>query len=96
MPVAPGAVQAAGGVPIVLGAACGTMGGYPHVAHVVSADLDRLAQLRPGGAVRLERVSLVEARRIDRESRLAHSARLAQIVTAASDRPAESETDHRD
>src|SRR4029077_10506692 len=44
-PVAPGAVQAAGGQLIVLGIACGTMGGYPHVAHVISADLDGLGQL---------------------------------------------------
>ena len=50
-PVAPGAVQVAGGQLIVLGVACGTMGGYPHVAHVISADLDRLGQLKPGDTV---------------------------------------------
>ena len=80
MPVAPGAVQVAGGRLIVLGPACGTMGGYPHVAHVVSADLGRVGQLRPGQAVRFALVTLDEARRLDHESR----ARLRRVglVTA--------------
>ncbi len=63
-PVAPGAVQMAGGLPLILGVACGTMGGYPHVAQVISADLPKLAQIRPGDPVRFERVSLAEARRL--------------------------------
>ena len=54
---------------IVLGVAGGTMGGYPHVAHVISADLDRLGQLRPGDTLTLERVSLDVARRLDRSYR---------------------------
>ena len=57
-PVAPGAVQVAGGQLIVLGVAGGTMGGYPHVAHIISADLDRLGQLRPGDVIRFRRVTL--------------------------------------
>ena len=65
-PVAPGAVQVAGGQLIVLGVACGTMGGYPHVAHVISADLDRLGQLKPGDVVAFRRVTLEEARLLDR------------------------------
>jgi allophanate hydrolase subunit 2 len=66
-PVAPGAVQSTPGGLIVLGPASGTMGGYPHVGHVISADLDRLAQLRAGDAVRFGFVGLAEARRLDRE-----------------------------
>jgi allophanate hydrolase subunit 2 len=31
------------------------------VAHLIPADLDRLAQLRPGSAVRFERVTPTEA-----------------------------------
>ena len=62
-PVAPGAVQVAGGQLIVLGVACGTMGGYPHVAHVISADLDRLGQLRAGDVIEFEYVAIEEARR---------------------------------
>lgn len=66
-PVAPGAVQWTPGGLIVLGPTGGTMGGYPHVAHVISADLDRLAQLRPGDPVRFALVGLAEARRLARE-----------------------------
>ncbi|MHB1557468.1 MAG: 5-oxoprolinase subunit C family protein [Isosphaeraceae bacterium] len=88
-PVAPGAIQAASGGLIVLGVACGTMGGYPHVAHVISADLDRLGQLRPGDLVRFARVDLDEARRLDRAMRVTREATLNRIRTAARDRGAE-------
>ena len=68
-PVAPGALQVAGGRLIVLGPACGTMGGYPVLAHVVTADLPRLGQLRPGDPLRFLPLSLADARRLDREHR---------------------------
>ncbi len=84
-PVAPGAVQVAGGKPIVLGVAGGTMGGYPHVAQVISADLDRLAQLRPGDGVTFRRVELAEARRLDREHRHQRDALFLRVATAVSD-----------
>ncbi len=84
-PVAPGAVQVAGGQLIVLGVACGTMGGYPHVAHVISADLDRLGQLRPGDVIRLHRVGLDEARGADRAMRRERRALLNRVATAAQD-----------
>ncbi len=84
-PVAPGAVQAAGGQLIILGVAGGTMGGYPHVAHVISADLDRLGQLRPGDVIRFLRVSLDEARRADLAMRQARKAILNRVRTAAQD-----------
>lgn len=85
-PVTPGAVQAAGGTPIVLGVACGTMGGYPHVAQVIAADLDRLGQLRPGDVATFATVTLAEARRLDRERRETLRARAARIRWAARDR----------
>ena len=84
-PVAPGAVQVAGGQLIVLGVACGTMGGYPHVAHVISADLDRLGQLRPGDVIRFHRVGLDEARRADQAMRRDRQALLKRVATAAQD-----------
>ena len=60
--VAPGAVQIANdGLPIVLGIDGQTIGGYPKVAHVIRADLDALAQLRPGDRVRFVRVAPEEA-----------------------------------
>lgn len=86
-PVAPGALQVAGGQPLLLGVASGTMGGYPHVAHVLSADLDRVGQLRPGDLLRFERMTLTEARRIDRLARTERADRLARVVSAAGDRP---------
>lgn len=44
--VVPGSVQVPGeGYPIVLGRDCQTTGGYPKIATVISADLDRLAQV---------------------------------------------------
>ena len=55
--VAPGAVQVTNdGLPVILGVDGQTIGGYPKVAHVIRADLDLLAQLRPGEQVRFERV----------------------------------------
>jgi biotin-dependent carboxylase-like uncharacterized protein len=61
-PVAPGAVQVTrDGQCIVLGVDGQTIGGYPKVAHVITADLDRLGQLRPGERVRFERVTLETA-----------------------------------
>ena len=66
--VAPGAVQVANdGRPIVLGVDGQTIGGYPKVAHVVRADLDLLAQLRPGEKVRFVRVTADEAQAAARD-----------------------------
>jgi biotin-dependent carboxylase-like uncharacterized protein len=91
-PVAPGTVQVAGGQPLVLGVACGTMGGYPHVAHVISADLDRVGQVVPGDEIRFRQVSLREARRLDGERRAALERWLPWVTTACQDR-AEPESD---
>ena len=68
-PVAPGAIQVAGGQLLILGRAGGTIGGYPHVGLVISADLDRVGQLRPGDVIEFERLDLVEARRLDAAAR---------------------------
>jgi allophanate hydrolase subunit 2 len=48
-----GAVQVpSSGQPLVFGADHPTTGGYPVVAYVVDEDVDLVAQLRPGDAVR--------------------------------------------
>jgi antagonist of KipI len=61
-PVCPGAVQVTrDGQCIVLGVDGQTIGGYPKVAQVISADLDRLGQLRPGERVRFAPVGLEAA-----------------------------------
>jgi biotin-dependent carboxylase-like uncharacterized protein len=66
--VAPGAVQITNdGLPVVLGVDGQTIGGYPKIAHVIRADLDRLAQLRPGNRVRFVSVNETEAEQFARE-----------------------------
>lgn len=68
--VVPGCVQVPGdGNPIVLGRDCQTTGGYPKIATVISADLDRLAQVPMGRDVRFRVVSEGDA--IDAARRLA-------------------------
>lgn len=66
-PVTPGTLQLpTGGQPILLGVDAQTIGGYPRLAHVISADLDRLGQLRPGEYIRFSLVNLDEAERLER------------------------------
>jgi allophanate hydrolase subunit 2 len=66
--VAPGAVQVTNdGLPVVLGVDGQTIGGYPKVAHVIRADRDVLAQLRPGERIRFVRVSSDQAETAARE-----------------------------
>ena len=61
-PVSPGVVQVTRDRQcIVLGVDGQTIGGYPKIAHVISADLDKLGQLRPGEVIRFVRASLEEA-----------------------------------
>jgi 5-oxoprolinase (ATP-hydrolysing) subunit C len=61
--VAPGAIQVpANGQPIVLMADSQTVGGYPKIAHVISADLSRLAHLKPGTQFKFECVTPTQAR----------------------------------
>ena len=51
--IVPGAVQVPrSGQPVLLLADCPTTGGYPVIGVVPERDLDRVAQLRPGGRLR--------------------------------------------
>jgi biotin-dependent carboxylase-like uncharacterized protein len=84
-PLAPGAIQVAGGQLILLGVGCGTMGGYPHVAHVISADIDRVGQLRPGAQIRFQQVDLKFARALDSAARQARRAQLVRVASLARD-----------
>lgn len=62
-PVAPGTIQLPpDGRPIVLLADAQTVGGYPRLGHVIAADLPRLAQWRPGDALRFLAVDAAAAR----------------------------------
>jgi allophanate hydrolase len=61
--IIPGDIQILGdGTPIVLMRDHQPTGGYPRVATVISADLDRFAQVRPGTRVRFEPVTPQRAR----------------------------------
>ena len=51
----------ADGNPIVMLSDHGTIGGYPKIAVVISADYDKLAQCPPGEKIRFKFVSLTEA-----------------------------------
>jgi len=61
--IVPGDIQILGdGTPIVLMRDHQPTGGYPRIATVVDADLDRFAQMRPGTEVRFRPVTLEHAR----------------------------------
>jgi allophanate hydrolase len=60
--VTPGAIQVpANGLPIILLADCQTVGGYPKIATVISADLPRLAHCPPGSRLEFQAVDLATA-----------------------------------
>src|SRR5262249_44279971 len=61
-PVCPGSVQVTSdGQCVVLGVDGQTIGGYPKIAQVVRADLDKLGQLRPDDRIGFLPVDLAEA-----------------------------------
>jgi antagonist of KipI len=67
-PVCPGSVQVThDGRCIILGVDGQTIGGYPKIAQVIAADLDKLGQLRPGDRLTFRQVNLDEAERIYRQ-----------------------------
>jgi antagonist of KipI len=67
-PVCPGTVQVAhDGQCIILGVDGQTIGGYPKIAQVITADLDKLGQFRPGDRLTFRRVCLEEAERVYRQ-----------------------------
>ena len=73
----PGSIQVPGsGTPLVLMRDCQTTGGYPKIATVVTIDLPRLAQLRPGAALRFRSLGVEEAQRLRR----GHVVRLERLL----------------
>ena len=76
-----GAVQIpADGQPIVL-LVEQTVGGYAKIATVVSADLDKVAQARPGDSVRFRKVDIAEARKA-RQERVDLLAKARKVLSA--------------
>jgi antagonist of KipI len=85
-PVCPGSVQVTNdGQCIILGIDGQTIGGYPKIAQIIQADLDCLAQLRPGDTIRFASVTLdeAEAAAVERNSRL--NRLLARIAAGVQD-----------
>ncbi len=82
----PGSIQVPGsGQPIVLLADAQTAGGYAKIATVITADLGRLAALRPGQALRFALVDAVEGARIARAAEAETRSLLASIRPLPSD-----------
>lgn len=86
--VTPGAIQVPGdGQPIILLADCQTVGGYPVIATVISADLPRLGHALPGQTLRFVEVGLEQALAARRRA----AAALAECI--ASIRPCHADFD---
>jgi 5-oxoprolinase (ATP-hydrolysing) subunit C len=85
--IATGAIQVPGnGQPIILLADHQTMGGYPKLGVVASADLPRLGRCRPGRELRFQRIDVAAAEQLRRDQeasfrRLLRS--IAPVATAA-------------
>jgi antagonist of KipI len=70
-PISRGAIQVPGdGLPILLLWDAQVSGGYTKIGSIISADLDRLAQVMPGETLRFSSVSLEEAHRALREENI--------------------------
>jgi 5-oxoprolinase (ATP-hydrolysing) subunit C len=88
-PVAPGTIQLPpDGQPIVLLADAQTIGGYPRLGHVISADLPRLAQSRPGDTLRFIAADALTARAAAQQRRN-EIARLHWAIDRAANTPQE-------
>jgi biotin-dependent carboxylase-like uncharacterized protein len=80
--VTPGAIQVpANGLPIVLLADGQTVGGYPKIATVISADLPRLAHLLAGSRIRFAAVDAAQAHQALRDEHQCWQAWLATRET---------------
>jgi allophanate hydrolase subunit 2 len=81
-PVCPGTVQVTrNGQCIVLGVDGQTIGGYPKIAQVITADLDKLAQLRSGERIEFQQANLAEAEHLYLEKQLEIHEWLTRLLT---------------
>jgi 5-oxoprolinase (ATP-hydrolysing) subunit C len=82
-PVCPGTVQVTReGLPIVLGVDGQTIGGYPKIAHVITAHLDLLGQLRPGQRVKFHAITLEEAQELARRRQHLRDTWVARLLSS--------------
>jgi biotin-dependent carboxylase-like uncharacterized protein len=79
-PTAPGAVQLPpDGLPILLMADRNSIGGYPRLGHLCSADRTRAAQLWPADEVEFRSIALAEAIHVTRQTEATFQAILAAL-----------------
>jgi 5-oxoprolinase (ATP-hydrolysing) subunit C len=86
----PGCIQVPGsGQPVVLLMDCQTIGGFPKLATIISADLPRFVQCRPGNLVRFAAVDVDAAQTLYRGYRatIAELERAVQEIAEAPARP---------
>jgi biotin-dependent carboxylase-like uncharacterized protein len=82
--IVPGCIQVPGsGAPIVLLRDAQPPGGYPKIATVISADLGRFVQSRPGQKIRFRRIELAAAQQV----RAAFLQELAMLGTRVAEVP---------
>ncbi len=75
-----GAIQVpADGNPIIMLSDHGTIGGYPKIGVVISADYDKLVQLTPGSKIKFEEVNLASAENLFRLYELETQNLISQI-----------------
>jgi allophanate hydrolase subunit 2 len=86
----PGCIQVPGmGQPVVLLMDCQTIGGFPKLATIITADLPRFAQCRAGSPVSFAAVDIDAAQRLYRAHRatVAEPGRMVQEIAEPSARP---------
>ena len=71
---------ASDGNPIIMLADHGTIGGYPKIANIISADFDKLSQAIPGSKITFEEVNLKEAENLFKNYNLETNDLINQIV----------------
>ena len=70
---------ASDGNPIIMLADHGTIGGYPKIANIISADFDKLSQAVPGSKITFEEVNLEEAENLFKNYNLETNGLIRQI-----------------
>ncbi len=79
--IAPGAIQVPGnGTPIALLIDGPTVGGYPKIATIISADLARFSVMNPGSRIRFDSVTAEQAESLARTRQTELEAMLQAIV----------------
>ena len=71
---------ASDGNPIIMLADHGTIGGYPKIANIISADFDKLSQAVPGSKITFKEVNLEEAENLFKNYNLETNDLINQIV----------------